>query len=341
MYGQQQIYGGYPAMMGGAYAYPAQAPQAPVLKQLLTADEVAKLQKNPVHFSTKLTEDEYLRACCTHKTATVPGQMSQITLEKLPNGKHRCSICGAEFNLIDLNTPMQEIEVICNSAWDLLQSIKTYYGNSPEAMRDFYLMIGFLPKLKYLWNVAKQYFDKVTGNFGMLGNGNDNSGFATLANILGGGAMAGGIVPGMNPAMNYYNYGYPAAGAPFNPAMGQTPAMAMPQMPTAPGPMPAAPAPQPTYGNVVYAAPPAAPVAAPGQVPMYGYGQQPQAAPAVPMGTNPIGYVEQQQPDFTAGMAAANAGTTQAAPATPPMPEPPKNPNLQDNKAAVSKKFAG
>ena len=337
MYGQQ-VYGAYPGMMGGAYGYPVQPPQPPVLKQLLTADEVAKLQKNPVHFSTKLTEDEYLRACCTHKTAAIPGQPSQITLEKLANGKHRCTICGAEFNLIDLNTPMVDIESICNNAWDLLQSIKTYYGNSPEAMRDFYLIIGFIPKLKYLWNVAKQYFDKVTGNFGMLSNGNDNSGFATLANILGGGSMAGGLAPGMNPAMNYYNYGYPTAGAPFNPAMGQTPAMAMPQMPVNPAPV-AAPAPQPAYGAVYPQAPAAAaPVAAPGQVPMYGYGQQPPvmnpAAAAVPMGTNPIGYVEQQPVDFT-------ASATQATPATPPMPEPPKNPNLQDNKAAVSKKFAG
>ena len=165
----------------------------PVFNQLLSADEVAKLQKNPSQFTTKLTEDEYLRAVCTHKEIGT----NRITLERLPNGKHRCSICQAEFHLIDLNTSPEEIDRVCNDFFDLMQSIKTYYGHSPEAMREFYLMIGFLPKIKFLWNVAKNYFDKVTGGYGGIGgpNGEQNA-FSILSNIFGGGAMPG-FAPGI------------------------------------------------------------------------------------------------------------------------------------------------
>ena len=55
------------------------------------------------------------------------------------------------------------------------------------------------------------------------------------------------------------------------------------------------------------------------------------------MGTNPIGYVEQNQvqPDFTNTLVQQNQtvampGPSVAAPQTPPMPEAPKNPNLQE-----------
>ena len=315
---------------GTSYGYSPQPQAQPVFNQLLTADEVARLQKNPNLFSTKLTEDEYLRAVCTHKD-----HANHITLEKLPNGKHRCAICQAEFYLIDLNTSKEEIEAMCNSFYDLMQSIKTYYGNAPEALRDFYLMIGFLPKIRHLWNVAKTYFDKVTGNYGGLSMNNDQSGFSTLANIFGNGAMANAIpgIGGYGGGVGYY--GQPPMnpwyqGAPVPPSAMQTPGYGVPPQ----GQVPPAQANPNMYGpqnpvaqNPVY-----------GYNPMYGPGPAPTVSVNPMQSPNPIGYVDNPQRDFTQ----ANTQQTPVSPTQPPMPPvpQPQNPNIE-NKAEVSKTFAG
>ena len=323
------VYGG-----GVSYGYNYQQPaQPPVFNQLLTADEMQKLQKNPNLFSTKLTEEEYLRSICTHKD-----HQNHITLEQQPNGKYRCSICQEEFNLIDLNTSKEEIEATCNNLYDLMQSIKTYYGNAPEALREFYLMIGFLPKIKSMWEVAKTYFDKTTGNYGGLTMNNDQSGFAVLSNIFGNGAMAG-IAPGvgMGNPMGYYGappQGQWYGGAPVPPSAAmQTPGWGVPGNPMgAPqGQMPPSQAPAPG-GNPALTPQPSAPV----------YGYNPNIYGPAPGGVvpsaNPIGYVDaSQNRDFT------NQAGQPTTPNQPPMPAAPTNPNLEQNtpKAEVGKTFAG
>jgi hypothetical protein len=319
-------FGGYgnPALgVSYGYNYGQQPQQPPVFNQLLTADEMAKLQKDPNIFSTKLTELEYLRAVCTHKD-----HQNHITLEKLPNGKHRCSICQSEFYLVDLNTTKEEIEATCNNIYDLLQSIKTYYGNTPDAMREFYLMIGFIPKIKELWEVAKTYFDKATGYGGGLSMNNDQSGFAVLSNIFGNGAMAG-IAPGIGMGANPGGYyGAPAQpwynGAPVPQGAMQTPGWGQPAQPQ--GQMPPAQAPAPG-GNPAFAQPPAY-----GYNPNF-YGPAPGVTPTP--SANPIGYVDNNQRDFT------NQAGQPTSPTQPPMPAAPTNPNLEQNKAEVGKTFAG
>lgn len=319
-------YGGY------GYGQPQTPPSTPVFNQLLTADEMAKLQKNPNLFSTKLTEDQYLRAICCHKD-----HQNHITLEKLPNGKHRCSICQAEFYLVDINTSKEEIEATCNNIYDLMQSIKTYYGNAPEAMREFYLMIGFLPKIKALWDIAKTYFDKATGGFGNNVGGNDQSGFAVLSNIFGNGAMAG-IAPGVGGG--YYGgvggYGQQPwyGGAPVPQGAMQTPGWGVPGNPMGTPGMPPAQAPAPGATNPTLGNQP--------QTPMYGYNPS-FAAPAPNVGGapgigNPIGYVDNTQA-YPPATSPAGQPSTQPQ---PPMPAAPTNPNLEQNsKAEVGKTFAG
>lgn len=329
-------YGNFPGQMYNGYGYAQAAPaQPPVFNQLLTAEEISKLQKSPQQFSTKLTDDEYLRSLCTHKN-----QHNQITLEKLPNNKYRCSICGAEFYLIDLNTSKEEIEQVCSNFLDVMQSIKTYYGNVPENLRDFYIMIGFINKIPYLWNVAKTYFEKVTNQNGMLQPNNDQSGFAMLGNIFGNGAMAGmANMTGMMPsAAGYYvPANQQAVPMPQAPMGGQpAPGYVYPQQPQMPN---AAPGVNPALAPQMY------PQMYPQQPQMQGYGMNPQnymaPQPTVAMPGNPIGYVDPNARDFTNTAQpgpAVDAGT-QAAPA---MPEAPKNPNIKDaNKATVTKQFAG
>lgn len=319
-YGNNGYYPGY-GYFNGNPQFMQQRPDQTIFNQLLTADEVAKLKKNPNFSSTKLSEDEYLKAICNHH------YNNEIALEKLPNGKHRCTVCQAEFNLVDINTTPEAIERTCNDFYDLLQSIKTYYGNAPDSLREFYLMVGFIPKVKHLWNIARQYFDRVTGGniYGALNQNGDQNGFVTLSNILGNGPMSG-ISPGIvgYPQQQFYPQQQPQQGYYYN---GPIPQQAMMQTP---------PQQMPTQQNQQYYQQPTYQQQIPSQQPpQYQYnGPQYTGQPAP---SNPIGYVEQQ--DFTKTQAGQPVSATQ----TPPMPNPniAANPNIQNPniKADVGKKF--
>lgn len=343
----------YGAYQNGGVSYPQQQPvNQPVLTQLLTPEEQMELQKSSPSFHTKLSREEYLRSICTHKSTD-----NTFALDQLPNGKQRCRVCGAEFNLIPIGTPKEEIEQICFNFNDLIQSIKTYYGNPPKDMKEFYLINGFTDKIGFLWDIAVKYFDNITKSQNVLQQNGENYAFGTLANILGPGPMMNPIYyPNQQPvyypqAPQQYYYGTPTAN-PTAPYGAQMPPAAMVQQPNA---------------NAMYnPQQPQQPMAPMGvqngtafngypQQPMYGYNNQPvnpaQVSGAQPNSMNPIGYVEPQpQPDFTAnnqqqtvtqthkvsvpmpgpGMTA----TTQ--PAQTPLPDAPKNPNLKENK---TKKF--
>lgn len=330
------MFGNYygPQYNGYYYGQPQQ-PQNPqeqtIFNQLLTADEIAKLKKAPNFSSTKLTEDEYLRALCTHHSD------NKICLEQLPSGKHRCSICGAEFNLITVDASPDIIERTCNDFYDLLQSIKTYYGNAPAALRDFYIMVGFIPKIRNLWNIAKQYFNRtVGGGYNYDQPGGDQSGFAMLGNILGNANM-GGIAPVLGG--NYM--GYPQAGYYGGAPVPQAAYMQTPQAPPPMYPQQQYVQPQPMQQQQQQAGYQVMPQQQPTQYqqPMYGYGGYPQQQyappPAPPVNNNPIGYVDAGQKDFTQNTTPAGQPVSQTQ--QPPLPNPNlTNPNL---KADVGKKF--
>lgn len=210
MFGQPSQYGNTP--WGGAgvtYAQNNQTP--PVLNNFLTPEQIAQLQHNP-QFQAKLSQDEFWRSICTHKNNNT------ITLEKLPNGKHRCSTCCEEFTLLDLNTPDETVEQICTNMYDLLQSAKTYFLNAPEDLRNLYMVIGFIRKVPQLWRTAKKIFEQASNAtaFGLQQNYDQNS-FQILGNLFGGGMMNGMM------GQNGYYYNQPT----------QVPPMAQYQQPQA------------------------------------------------------------------------------------------------------------
>lgn len=190
MYGQPSQ---FTPWNGGGMTYSKNPQPAPVLNNFLTPEQIAQLQHNPT-FQAKLSQDEFYRSICTHKNN------NSITLEKLPNGKHRCSTCCEEFNLFDLNTSDEAVEQICNNMYDLLQSAKTYFLNAPEDLRNLYMVIGFIRKVPQLWRTAKKIFEQASNAtaFGLQQNYDQNS-FQILSNLFGGGMMNGAM--GQN---NYY-----------------------------------------------------------------------------------------------------------------------------------------
>ena len=338
MYYQQNQMGPNGMQANVPYGYQAnpqpQTQPENVNYNFLTPKEIEALKKQPQSFQTKLSNDEYLRSKCTHRYAT-NGQFAIEELNDHP-GHCRCAICGAEWDMIDLNTPDEDISSICSNFNDLFQTIKTYYANVPQAMQEIYIISGFISKMPQLWKIAKKVFEKSAGFQNDFQNRDgDQAGFQMLANILGNSGVGMGM--GM-PGYGYYN---PAPMyAPTNPvgyaAPGQ-PVYNAPYSAPAPNGQPVAPQ------NNPYVGAPAQP----------GYGMNTnnfvQQTPA-PSSANPIGYVDNQQ-DFTTNMnnqqttvqnvampgPNVNAGTQ----STPAMPEPPKNPNLQSTKANVDKNFVG
>lgn len=298
--------------------------QMAALNNFLTPEQMSEIQQYPQQFPTKLTKDEFLRSICTHKAN------GRITLEQTTDGQHHCTICSKDFYLYQLDTPDDVIYGICKNLHDLLQSIKTYMLGAPEALKDIYMMLGFIEKLPLLWKSAVKTFEQASNAtaFG-LQQGHNQDTFQMLGAVMGGGMMNGmggfygqqAVVP---PMAMYQQPGY--GGQPMMPSQapiqGANP-MAMPQPP-------------------VY-----------GQTPGYGFSQpygQPQApvppamysAPQPPPGypnTNPVGYV-----DNTPGMAQTQVNISPMTPGQtiPLSPDPPVNPNLQpvvNEKADVNKVF--
>ena len=266
---------------------------------------------------------DYKRAICTHKVNNM------IALEKLNNGEVRCTGCGSEFWLFDLNTPMEQIEKVCKNMHDLLQSIKAYFLNVPDSMKEIYMIIGFIPKIPLLWETAKKTFETASNTtiFNTMQNNYDANSWSVLGSIFGQspmapGAMWGAQQPTMVPPMGAYNtsnMGVPQTSQYGNPYVyGAQP---QPTAPTAPV------APPPGYVNqtgVYAAATPAAP-------PMYAT-QGPGMVVQGPMTSpNPIGTVVAPAAPQTQGQVAINITdpTVAPAPVTVDAPVAPVNPNVQ------------
>lgn len=336
MYNTYQNPGIYNPMYGtptmpNVYGQPQAQPIT--MKNFLNPEQQAELRRNGPVFQTKLNVDEYHRAICCHND----GQ--RITLPINNNGERHCTICSADFYLYPTDTPDEEIELIIKRYHDLLQTIKTYFLNAPEAMKDIYMIIGFVNKTKYLWQTAKKIFDQAQLNnqFGIQNNNMEQNAFAAIASILGPG-YGGGYGAPMAP--NYYaanqyggapaGYGAPVAppAAPMAPVGGYNPAMAS----VAPGyaptvPAQTAPVAPPATGTPVYGAP--APVGYPSP--------------------NPIGYVDQSTTPTTTQQVQLpiNGGAATPTPTAPVAPPPaptatPVNPNIKDaaQPAVVDKQFS-
>ena len=340
----QNPYGMGMGMMPGYYD-PSQMQQPEVPgANLLTEEEQKEIAKVPTEFQTKLTRNEFLRCICTHRDKYGMYKLEELPADDIQNegyGQHcRCSICGAEFHLLQSDTPLDYIDRTVDAAYDILQSAKTMVNNPPQSMREYYMIIALLKRLKQLWRIAVKSADKTLGQFNQANTPNEDAySMQVLGRILGAPGMAA-TIPGFN--YNQQNPYFAASQVPnpqmnpmFNPLMAQQQQMpAMGQYNMTPSGI--------AVPNNQFAATQQPQYQQAPQQPMYSMGQ-----------SNPIGYVD-NTPDFTQQMGqqqtatqqqtvsmpgpAANAATQQA----PAMPAAPQNPNLKtpdQQKATVSKNF--
>lgn len=278
---------------GYGYNYQPQPVKPPT--QPITPEMMKQLNAKSEINQIALTQDDMIRSSCTHKHPVT----GAIALEPLTNGRHRCLICGDEFdvNQYDDNEVKQAVDIVKN----ILQQTKMYwYDINPEICKDYMPMIKLLDNVSRLYNIALDHFDRINGSASMIPTNNSYGGFAAVDSVI-----AQGVVP------NYY-------GMPVAPGYGGYP--------------------QPNYGAPAYlqqpqAYPQAAPNVAPNpQQSVYGMNYGPigtgnafgyEASPQVPVAQTPM-YSQQQNvmPNFGAFQPQVQNTVVQQNPQAPVAPMP-------------------
>jgi hypothetical protein len=244
-------------------------PQAmPKRNNVLTDEEIKKLQANRTQFTLSITEDEHLRAACNHRTAD--GTRDALTDDPLDPNVKVCAICGQRFVPIDPTSPREEVQAATDAVVNILQTIKIMYQDFPaEAARQYFDIIPLIGKIPQLFEYAVKNLAKYENTNGYGFQGASPSAMGLLNNFMGmmgsgGYGFAGAQPQYQQPQMQQQVYpgnpfGYPGASVP-NYGYGQPQAGYMPQSagfaytpqatPEAPAPTPAAEESKTTTTNV-------------------------------------------------------------------------------------------
>lgn len=174
---------------GGAYGVPGgmmYAPnyQRPQMTQPLTPEEMNILADKGGAFSTKVTQEDMLKAYCTHK------KNGAIVVVQNPDGSLTCPICGETFDNSSLEK--MDIEADVKKVIDDIQSIKlAYLDIGTEVARQYFPIIPLLRKLPQLAVMAANNFAKYEAGTAMMNAGNSPYGFAAFNNMMNGGMYYG------------------------------------------------------------------------------------------------------------------------------------------------------
>ena len=171
MINSAQTFGGFfnptPVVNGYGYVQPPRQLDKSQMRNVISAEEQEKLRKNKQEFSGKLSEEEYLRALCTHKDV----RTGNISLNHNDDGSVTCAICGENFRIVDTSEgaiTMEDIEATCSNFNDIFQTIKLIYGAIPEDVgRQLYVISGFIKKVPMFYKYAKTWFEQI----GKVGQG--------------------------------------------------------------------------------------------------------------------------------------------------------------------------
>lgn len=227
---EQNQYGAYQ----GGYNYQGMQPQQiQKFNNTLTADEIKRLRQNVSQFSLSMTDEEYLRGVCNHRSED--GLSDSLIFDPV-TGQARCSTCQYSFRPIDADTSLEDIKNSVYDIIDILQTIKLMYVDlPPAASREFFQIIPLLEKVPQLFDFAAKNMTKHE-TFGWQYR-NQNMGavnmFNNLQNIFGGMAANGGMPMygqqpmGMPQQQPFYGTGYAGTATP-NPGFGY-PGASMPQ----------------------------------------------------------------------------------------------------------------
>ena len=214
---------GYPTQP--QYQFNGIAPQAmPKRNNVLTDEEIKKLQSNRTQFTLTISEDEHLRAICNHRTAD--GLNDALEYDPADPNAVVCKICGQKFIPIATDSPADYVQNITDEFINLLQTIKIMFVDLPtDAAKTFFDIIPMAAKTPELFAIASKNLAKYE-NYGVYGyQGASQSAMGLLNNFFGmmGSGQNFGMnaqpvynqAPNANPAFNQVNaFGYPGASQP-------------------------------------------------------------------------------------------------------------------------------
>lgn len=207
--------------------------QMPKRNNVLTDEEIKKLQSNRAQFTLTITEDEHLRAICNHRAADGMGDALDQDPEDPTGVGVVCRICGQKFTPIMTDSPQEYVQQITTDFINLLQTIKIMFVDLPvDAGRQFFDIIPMASKTPELFNLAAKNLAKYD-NYNVYGyQGASTSAMGLLNNFMnmmgsGNGFGYQGQPVYQQPQMNTA-YGNPfgfAGASQFGQPMGYQPAM--------------------------------------------------------------------------------------------------------------------
>lgn len=157
------------------YSYGNVQPKA-LNTQPLTEEQINHLRQKPSDLSLKVSEDDLLRAKCTHKEKN-----GNNALIENPDGTLTCSICSKTFKPFDgdITEAQRCIDVVIG----MLQTSKMIYLDAPkDLVEQYYQIIPLLEKFPKLWQIAVNNFAKYDGYD--TSPVNNNSGFGYGFNAM-------------------------------------------------------------------------------------------------------------------------------------------------------------
>lgn len=215
---------------GTGYQWNPNAQQQTKQMNVLTADEIQTLMKTENKFTLALTQQEKLKAACTHRRADGLGD----TLVDNSDGTVSCQICGYTFKPVDPATSGEDyLNAAVTEIVDILQTIKMLWIDvDAQVMREYSQIIPLIEKIPTLYGIAvKNYSNHENyNNWNYTGkNMSTLQMFGLLSGILqGAGAPNQQFGPAPQPVPqqatpNYYQqpnygpgyYGAPGYGNPF------------------------------------------------------------------------------------------------------------------------------
>jgi hypothetical protein len=202
----------------------------PKFNNMLTPEQIDRLQNKANEFNLSLTEDESLRAICNHRS---PDGMRDTLIQDPVDGSVRCSICGYQFTPVSMSIDKEQITNTVLGLIDILQTIKLLFVDFPKSASNFFTIIPLLEKVPELFDLAAKNLKKYESANGGYYMANNSIGavqaLANLGNIFGAGGMFNqpmqqnfGAPMGMmgqpqmagNPAFGMNPFGFPGASQP-------------------------------------------------------------------------------------------------------------------------------
>lgn len=152
-----------------------------------------------------ITKEDFEMAICTHRNPAT----NQITAYPMNDGtgRHKCSICGAEFHVIEGADP-EDIKLAADNLWDIGQTAKMLWiDGSNDAIKQAFQILAIIPKIPALYTIASNTMQRYNGGFTAQNIMNNPQNAAALVNQIFGGPVAGFNMNMMNglqpmPAVN-------------------------------------------------------------------------------------------------------------------------------------------